>query len=258
MKLLLIVMCLFVVNLLSFAEDIEHKVLLEIQYNGEVFVGESYPYQLTIYPADPIDVGQEVKAGKNLFDKYFISNVKAIKRSENNYDVVHVELDLILASLEKNDWVSKVVFNNKQYEITWPRNNFVDVKLLKKDFSVFNTGPVEFIKDRKWWQYLIIVVILVALLSFILKKIVKKNRKIERSFDLVKIKNPQSHEDLEYIYRYRRDFLESLNNEFLVRKYNDLLLQYGNMQFKENWKSLKIDEFKSKLIELGKEIDSGI
>lgn len=244
--------------LLKLSLAVETRGMLKPLEGQAIVVGESYPFKLTLLPFEKRLIKKEDLEGKQLFNLFYVVEIKSVGVSENNYDAVEVILDLVL--LKKAELRDVYIWNLKDRNIPVDVEKLTinDVKLNIRDFIVLNTPSVPFEKLNPIaiGLSLLVLVLLGAVLLLLRKNRAKKKPNLT---DYSKyLKNVESHEDLEKIFRYRREILSCANDPVIKDQIEGLISTYETKQYAPDWKDVDLEMYKEKFKELGRNLTSGV
>ena len=247
---------LFIYSLNGFT--VETRGILEPLEGPSMIVGESYPFKLTLLPFEKRLIKKEMLEGKRFLNLFFVSSVDSVTTSENNYDAIEVYLDLVLT--KKADLRGVYIWNleDRNIPIELPTINVNDVQLNTKNFLILKTPSVEFNDVNYPLVGLSILggLTLLTMAFYFLRRIKKKpsnNKELSRL--LIEAK---THEDLEEIYKKRREVLLLAKDPTVQQNIREVIGQYERIQYSPGWKNQEVEGFISRLRDLGKELNRGV
>jgi hypothetical protein len=224
-----------------------------------LIVGEVFTGKLVLLPFEERLISKSSFEGKNFLGLFYVANVRNIKTSENNYDAVIVEMDLVLPSKFESQelYIWQLGDRNIPIKIeTRPINN---VTLNAKDFVIYSPPPVSF--DEFDWNYLGLLLITVFLLGYLFYTLQKRRLK-RRAGSLMDYRSLMSsvsnHKDLENIYKIRREILVCVQDLESKQKFNEFFEKYKWDQFRPEWREREIEPLVEEAKELSGEISNGV
>jgi hypothetical protein len=239
------------------ALSIETRGILDLLEGQTINVGEAYRFRLTLVPFESRLLNKTDLQWKSFLDLFYITNVQSIEVSENNYDATIVTLDMVL--VKKANLNSVYIWQLGDRNIPLEVSNIVvnDVQLNTKNFLIFETPNVSFSNNN--YFYYGGGAILLALFLIILLKIKKKKVKLPNGFIYKNfIKEMSGHDELESLYRDRKQLLEKIEDIGLRNDFKAFFNQYSEIQYSPYWRDEDVLPILKRAKDLARELDNGI
>jgi len=235
-----------------FCEDIQGKIkpnFIIKNSSAEFKIGETIPAIIEIWPINDSNFlfKKEEILDKRISKEFFVSQIKDIKRSENNPEVVQIFLDVTLASLAPT---GNSMVEIGEYKLPLAIEGFKIIDDIKNP-----PKKIVFLKQKNYGiplNYLLIC-FFVFLISFSLVVIFsirrirnKKIKKIKEEEILTrkkwkdKFEQAKSRSDFEYLYKTKDQWSKFLPK--ITPPINDFLNSINRYQFKAKWSDSELVE----------------
>jgi hypothetical protein len=210
--------------------------------------GDFVSAQLLLNPYETKDLSSlKELEGKNFIDFFFVNKVKSVKRSENNFDVVLIELDLILIKAFKQRefyiWVHRDLNIPVEFKkIDVKKNDKTDKKFFIWEERISNFN------GKKVILYWVLIASLLFLTIYFFKRKNKAGKKIDRDLNALKAFfdendywNIYSNKSLltRYVSNEKANELRKMMEEDLFSKKGDIPLEEKSEQIHKKMKEIK-------------------
>lgn len=225
---------------------------------NELTVGETSTIEVVLTPMEKRLLSKEALEGKQWLGLFYVAKVNSIKVSENNYDAIVLSLDVIPVKEFRPSELYIWQLGDRNIPIKMPNFKINNVQLNSKEFAIYSMPNVGF-EDFDWKAWIILTLTLICLAALFLIFRRKGRRVKDKREDYNKLMATTStHEDLEILYRKRREILADLREGADSKKFEHFFQSYAFDQFAPNWKERDISELVKAARDLSGELHSGI
>lgn len=207
-------------------------------------LGSTYRFVLTLYPYELEEISKESFEKNDIIEFLYVTDIEKIKRSENNYDAITINLSGIITGEYSVDKRYTIKLGDKllPLKLRIPGHGNVPEKL--NDFTMLSHEEPSESLSNKMILLIVLIIILMLVLIFLFSKKNKKKTLYEDICDQLKKYN--ENKQLEYLYGRRKEII-SVNSE--SKAFFDKL---EAIQYRKGWADLDKTELnieKNKVIE---------
>ncbi len=221
-----------------FAVDLS-TVNTELQFDksAQYKEGDIIPARLQIWPVDDQEKKFNIKVGTYIDDAFYVADIVSQKRSENNADVVQIELLLVLVQVPKNEKLTIDLGEGKINVAHGIKATGTEVK--QPALVMFNQESEGFGLGGAVWSMIVLglIVLGLALFKLVLMYMVKTKQEREKEkfkkYWAEKFNNVEGRSDFEVVYGRKKEWLR------LVKLQTPPLVEFfrvmEDVQYKKEW-----------------------
>lgn len=246
-KYIVIIATVFLIKLSnSYSSELNGIFLPEDNKDITIDLGTPFNAILELYPIENTNYRSIVEGleGKNIASAFYVSEVKEVRISKNNNDVLELRLRVVFENYYNKNLPFHIL-NIGDLNIPVEIRNIDYIKLKNeeptlKEFKVYNQKG-SYLESSHYIVSLIIAILLALSLWPVIKIYSKKRKKkLEHQVFIVEkhrwheiISNADQRRDYEFIHRERACWVEFASIETNI--INDLLKYIDDIQYKNEW-----------------------
>lgn len=211
----------------------------ELQFNrGKTYKeGDILNARLQIWPVEDQDKKIELKAGTYIDEVFYLADVFSEKRSENNFDVVQVDLLLVLMKVPTDDKL-KIKLGDQEY--------LVDLQFKAEPTQIAQPQLIMYSQESEgfglgFWVWNLIYIVGIAALfgiylltrMYLRKKRQDQEKEKIQNYWSTRFKTVEKREDFEIVYSRKKEWLR------LVKLQTPPIVEFfrvmEDVQYKKQW-----------------------